>query len=85
MVELTFSPFCICFNKFIHKRHIFESLSLRLSDHFRIAAFVGPKQVQVEHHDCTLVRLLKRETRAETEEPVRNVVVLASQSKWVLF
>lgn len=51
---LTFSPRCICGNQFIDECHIFKPFPLRLTDDFWIAAFVCPKQVQIEHHDSTL-------------------------------
>lgn len=52
--SLTFSPLCVCGDQFIDKCDIFKPLPLGLTDEFWVAAFVGPKQVQVEHHLSTL-------------------------------
>lgn len=51
---LTFSPLCICGDEFVNKCYIFKSLPLSLTDDLWVAAFVGPKQVQIEHHLSTL-------------------------------
>lgn len=51
---LTFSPLCVGGDKLINEGYIFKPLSLSFADDFWIAAFVGPEQVQVEHHVSTL-------------------------------
>lgn len=50
---LTLSPLRVCGHQFINECLIFKPLPLSLTDEFWVAAFVGPKQVQVEHHLCT--------------------------------
>lgn len=51
---LTFPPLCICGHQFINKRHVFKSLPLSFTDDLWVAAFVGPEQVQIQHHLSTL-------------------------------
>lgn len=50
---LTFSPLRVRRHQFVHEGHVFKPLPLSFADEFWVAAFVGPKQVQVEHHVCT--------------------------------
>lgn len=51
---LTFSPLCIRGDEFVDECDIFKSLPLSLADDFWVAAFVGAKQIQVQHHLRTL-------------------------------
>lgn len=62
---LTFSPLGVGGDELVDQGHVFEALPLGLTDDLRVAAFVGPKQVQVEHHLSTRApSAVHRETKA---------------------
>lgn len=78
---LTFPPFLVCLNKFIHQGHIFKPFSLRLSHDFWIAAFVGPEKVQIKNHDSTLLLYFKKMLPGKRyPEPEQDFAVMGSDS-----
>lgn len=64
---LTFSPLGVSGDELVDEGHVFKALPLGLAYDLRVAAFVGPKQVQVEHHLST------RTPPAESERERRLV------------
>lgn len=48
--HLTFSPFCISRHQLVDQRHVLKPLPLTVADDLWVAALVGAKQIQVEHH-----------------------------------
>lgn len=74
LTALTFSPLCVGGHQFIHQRNILKPLPLSLTDDFRIAAFIGAEQVQVEHHVSTLSACQKETEWSRSGEAPANRV-----------
>lgn len=69
---LTFSPLGVGGDELVDQGHVFEALPLGLTDELRVAAFVGPKEVQVEHHLYTRTPPAGRERKRGRVEWTRS-------------
>ena len=48
--RLTLSPFCVHLDDFVHDGGVLVALPLVFSDLLWVSAFIGSKQIEIQHH-----------------------------------